>query len=206
MAFEELKAQLKELYLPPSDKFSSVTVPRLPFAMLDGAGDPQKGDYEAKLKWIFAAIQPIRRDGKKRMGKDFIEPPLETLWWADDINDLIEGNRDKFKWRLMIPMPRWIDQDQFEGAVKEASETLKSTPPEGLRLEWFEEGLVVQIMHIGPNEEVRPTLDQLYHEYLPQNGLEAHGHYHEIYLGDPRRIAPEKRKTGIRQPVRALMR
>lgn len=205
MAFEELKKLLKALYQPKADVFSQIEVPELPFAMLDGAGDPQKGDYEAKLKWIFAAIQPIRRDGKKRMGKDFIEPPLETLWWADDINDLIEGNRDKFKWRLMIPMPSWIDQDQFEGAVKEASETLKSTPPEGLRLEWFEEGLVVQIMHIGPNEEVRPTLDQLYHEYLPQNGLEAHGHYHEIYLGDPRRIVPEKRKTVIRQPVRALV-
>ncbi len=69
MAFEELKAQLKELYLPPSDAFSSVTVPRLPFAMLDGAGDPQTGDYEAKLKWMFGAIQPIRRDAKKTYGQ-----------------------------------------------------------------------------------------------------------------------------------------
>ncbi|MCZ4273838.1 GyrI-like domain-containing protein [Maritalea porphyrae] len=206
MAFEDLKLRLKELYQPPSDEFSQVLVPNLPFAMLDGAGDPTAGEYEAGLKWLFAAIQPIRKEAKIVMGKDFIEPPLETLWWADDMKDLIEGNRDRLKWRLMIPLPDWLEEDAFALSLKKVAEQRGQRPPKGMRMERFEEGLCVQIMHIGPNEEVRPTLDRLYHDYLPAQELEAHGHYHEIYLGDPKRTAPEKRKTIVRQPVRELVR
>ena len=204
MAYEEFKKLLKALYQPKAGVFTQIEVPEFPFAMLEGEGDPTDGRYEAGLKWMYAAIQPIRRNAKKKLGKDFLEPPFETLWWADDITDLVQGNRDKFKWRMMIHLPHWVDEEEFQAAVQETEEKLKSAAPDGLRLEKFEEGLVVQTMHVGPNDLVGPTLEKLYHEYLPANGLVADGHYHEIYLGDVKRIAPEKRKTVLRQPVRSI--
>lgn len=88
----------------------------------------------------------------------------------------------------------------FDQAVAQASERL-GDPPSSLRLERFAEGRSVQIMHVGPNSEATATLARLYHESLPQHDLVPSGHYHEIYLTDPNRVAPEKRKTVLRQPV-----
>jgi hypothetical protein len=100
------------------------------------------------------------------MGKSFVEPPLEALWWADDINDFIAGNRDKLKWRLMIVTADWVDEEMFDQAVAKTSERL-GEPPSGLRLERFAEGTSVQIMHVGPNSEEVATITRLHNEFLP---------------------------------------
>lgn len=100
----------------------------------------------------------------------------------------------------MIMQPEWITSEMFGTAVERAENKLGS-PPETLRLEDFEEGLSVQIMHTGPYADEAPTIARLHGEFLPQNGLVENGHHHEIYLGDPRRTAPERLKTVLRQSV-----
>jgi hypothetical protein len=192
---------LEELYLPSADDFVVVDVPDLQFAMLDGEGDPEGEAFAAAMRWLFSAIYPIKRVARDRMGRRFVEPPLEALWWADDMNDLIAGRRDKLKWRLMIVTADWVDQAMFDQAVAMTSGRL-GEPPDGLRLERFAEGTSVQIMHIGPNSEEAATIARLHHEFLPAHGLIAHGRHHEIYLTDPNRVAPERRRTVLRQPVR----
>ena len=194
------RRRLEELYLPPADDFVLVDVPDLQFVMVDGEGDPAGERFAQAMRWLFAVIYPIKRVAKERMGKSFVEPPLEGLWWADDMNDFIAGNRDKLKWRLMIVTADWVDQEMFDQAVAKASERL-GEPPSSLRLERFAEGMCVQIMHVGPNSEEPATLARLHHEFLPQHNLVPNGHHHEIYLTDPERVAPEKRKTVLRQPV-----
>jgi hypothetical protein len=96
------RRRLEELYLPPADEFVLVDVPDLQFVMIDGEGNLSGEAFAQASRWLFSVVFPIKRVAKERMGKSFVEPPLEGLWWADDMNDLIAGNRDKLKWRLMI--------------------------------------------------------------------------------------------------------
>jgi hypothetical protein len=195
---------LNELYLPPADEFVLVDVPDLQFVMIDGEDGPDSEAFAEAMRWLFAVVYPMKRVAKQRMGKSFVEPPLEGLWWADDMNDLIAGNRGRLKWRLMIVTADWVDQEMFDQTVAEASQRL-GEPPSSLRLERFVEGTSVQIMHVGPNSEEVATLARMHHEFLPEHDLVAHGLHHEIYLTDPNRVAPEKLKTVLRQPVKHVV-
>jgi hypothetical protein len=194
------RRRLEELYLPSADDFVLVDVPDLQFVMIDGEGDPGGDAFTRATRWLFAVIYPMKRVAKERMGKSFVEPPLEGLWWADDMNDFIAGNRDKLRWRLMIVTADWVDKEMFDQAVVNATERL-GEPPSSLRLERFAEGMSVQIMHVGPNSEEPATLVRLHNEFLPAHHLFPNGHHHEIYLTDPNRVAPEKLRTVLRQPV-----
>jgi hypothetical protein len=193
------RRRLEELYLPPAD-FVLVDVPDLQYVMIDGQGDPEAEPFRTAMRWIFAVIYPIKRIARERMGSRFVDAPLEALWWADDIEDLIVGNRAKLKWRLMIVTADWVDQAMLDEAVASASTRLGEVPA-GLRLERLAEGTSVQIMHIGPNGDEPATIARLHHEFLPEHGLVARGHHHEIYLTDPDRVAPKDRRTVLRQPV-----
>jgi hypothetical protein len=198
----DMKARLNELYLPPAKDFVLVDVPEMRYVMIDGHGAADPSALDQAVKWLFTAIYPIKRIARQRMGKDFVEPPLEGLWWADDIEDFICGNRDKLNWRMMIVYePDWLTAEMLDDAVATAKARL-GEPPGRLRLESLHEGLSAQIMHIGPPSAERETLARLHRKFLPAHSLIAHGHHHEIYLTDPNRVAPEKQKTVLRQPVR----
>src|SRR5262245_20710735 len=133
------RARLRELCLPTSEDFVSVDVPEMRFVMVDGEGSPDEEPYRHAVEWLFAAIYPLKRIAKERMGKDFVEPPLEGLWWADDVRDLVAGSRDRLKWRAMIVTADWVDEELFGQAVATAGERL-GQPPDTLRLERFDEG------------------------------------------------------------------
>jgi hypothetical protein len=198
----DMKARLKELYLPPAKDFVLVDVPEMRYVMIDGHGAADRSALDHAVKWLFAAIYPIKRIARERMGQDFVEPPLEGLWWVDDMKDFICGNRDKLNWRMMIVYePDWLTAEMLDDGVATAAARL-GEPPASLRLEACHEGLSAQIMHVGPNSEEGPTIARLHREFLPAHNLIPNGHHHEIYLNDPNRVAPEKRKTVLRQPVR----
>ena len=91
------------------------------------------------------------------MGKNFVEPPLEGLWWADDMADFVGGIKDKLKWRMMIPTADWVSEDMLAEAVAEAANKLGEAP-KSLRLDHLDEGRSVQIMHVGPYEKEAATL------------------------------------------------
>jgi len=195
------RAQLERLYLPSAADFSVVDVPPMDFFMIDGEGSLHVGLGEEALEWLFAAVHPIKRLARQRMGKDFVEPPLEGLWWGEDAEDFAPANRDRLRWTMMIPAPHWADDGMLRDAVEEASERLGEAPTT-LRLDRYDEGRSVQIMHVGHHDVSCATLERLHREFLPANDLVPDGPHHEIYLNDPRRTAPEKRKTVLRQPVR----
>ncbi|HEY7564818.1 MAG TPA: GyrI-like domain-containing protein [Acidimicrobiia bacterium] len=196
----EDRQKLEELYLPPADRFVTVDVPDLQFVMVDGEGDPSGEPFATSSRWLWTVAHPLKRIARERMGKNYAEAPLECLWWADDIGDFIAGRREKLKWRQMIVTADWVDEGMFEESLVPASERLGDAP-ETLRLERFDEGRCVQIMHIGHNRDEVATLRRLHNEYLPSQGLMPRGHHHEIYLTDPNRVAPEKWRTVLRQPV-----
>lgn len=198
----DLQARLKELYLPPADEFVWVDVPEMRYVMIDGHGAADRTALDQAVKWLFTAIHPIKKVARERMGKNFVEPPLEGLWWADDMQDFIHGNRDKLNWRMMIVFePDWLTKEMLDEGIVQAQLRL-GEPPGSLRLERYREGRCVQIMHVGPPALQVAKLTRLHGEFLPAHHVIPNGHHHEIYLTDPNRTAPEKVKTVLRQPVR----
>ncbi len=195
------RAKLLELYQPGTETFVIVDVPELPFAVIAGNGPPDL-DVGDAIKTLFTAIYPIRRRARELMGKHFVEPPPEILYWADDMHDLATGKKENWKWKVMVTLPVWIDEQAFSESLKGAQKHLGEIS-ETLTLEMFAEGRCAQIMHIGEHEKIPEILTMLYNDFLPKNGLEPNGPYHEIYLDDWSRIAPQKRKIILRQPVRS---
>lgn len=193
------RAMLRALYAPPQGLFSQVDVPELPFAIWDGEGEPGQSAVAAAVKGLYTAIYPIRREARERMGKSFVEPPVEILYWADDMRDLAAGRRDTWHWRAQITLPVWATAADLEEAAAEMRRELGNAPVP--RWDAVAEGRCVQYLHVGPVNDLPLILGKLYSQYLPQAGLEPSGPYHEIYLDDWSRVAPGKRKVILRQPI-----
>ena len=204
MNIEDFHKRLKELYLPPKNQFTVVDVPEINYIVIDGEGNPESETFKSSIKWIYSVVHFIKPLVKERMKKNFVEPPLECLFWADNEKDFVSGKKDKWKWRVMIVViPDWVPEQEFQEAVKKVEKKLGPVP-KTLRFQNLHEGKSIQIMHVGDYSKIRIVCDKLYNEYLLENNLKPNGYYHEIYLNDPNRIAPEKRKTVIRQPVMTL--
>lgn len=200
----DLKRELKDLYAPPKGKFVIIDVPAMQYLMVDGQGDPNVAPaYRDAVEWLYSVSYPLKFMSKKELGRDYAVMPLEGLWWADDMETFASRQKDKWSWTMMILQPDWIMPEMVGEAVKKAK-AKRGAPPDSLRLETLDEGLCVQTMHVGSYDEEGPVLAKLHGEFLPENGLKETGHHHEIYIGDPRKAAPEKLKTVLRQPVRRL--
>ena len=199
----DFKKTLKTLYAPSKKDFSLVDVPSMNFVMIDGAGPPGNQAYVDACEWLYPISYGLKFMSKIDLGRDYVVPPLEGLWWADSMSAYTEDRRDEWLWTLMIMQPEWITSKMFTRSLEKASKKL-GTPPETLRFEAFQEGQSAQIMHIGPYSKEGPILARLHDEYMPENRLTWNRKHHEIYLSDPRRAAPEKLKTVLRQPVRSV--
>ena len=197
----DIKKTLKSLYKPTAKNFVIVEVPQIQFVMIDGQGAPGGEEYASAIPWLYSTLYTIKFTAKKTIQKDFVVPPLEGLWWADDMDDYIDDNKENWKWRMMIATPDWVDDEMYSQAVEKSQKKLGDVPPT-LQLKNFEEGNCVQILHVGSYSDEAPTIAKMHHEFMPKHNLEYNGHHHEIYLNDPRRTAPEKLKTILRQPVR----
>jgi len=201
----DFKKQLQHLYAPPK-KFMLVEVPAMQFLMVDGHGDPNTARvYQDALEALYAVAYKQKFISKQVLAKDYVVPPLEGLWWAENM-DTFTQQRDKtqWDWTMMIMAPDWITNDIFQEAVAQVQKSKSLACLLQLRLETYHEGLSVQIMHLGSYDAEGPVLAQLHHEYIPTNKLVENGKHHEIYLSDPRRVVPEKLKTILRQPVAPL--
>lgn len=197
----DVKKALKPLYSPPVGEWVEVDVPRFRYVMVDGAGDPNVSDaYRRAVEWLYA-VSYAAKFAAKAQGRDYVVPPLEGLWWADDMQSFVDRRKGAWRWTMMIMAPDPLDRTIYDAAVVKASKKL-GAPPDTLRLEPFEEGLCLQTMHVGSYDDEGPALARLHGEVMPARGLAFAGRHHEIYLGDPRKVEPAKLKTILRQPVR----
>lgn len=206
MSKVDFKKELKHLYRPSAKDFQLVDVPPMNFLMIDGHGDPNTDQsYSDALEALYGVAYKLKFASKKERGRDYVVPPLEGLWWAGDM-DTFTVSRDKsaWDWTMMIMTPDWVSQPMFTEAVEVVGKSKDLPALEKIRLESYHEGLSVQILHIGSFDDEGPTIARLHQEYMPQNGLRENGKHHEIYLSDPRRVAPEKLRTILRQPVKRL--
>ncbi len=201
----DFKKTMKPLWQPPAKDFSIIDVPVMQFAMIDGKGDPNTAaEYRTAVEWLYGIAYTLKFMSKLDLKHDYTVPPLEGLWWAEDMAKFSADDKSNWLWTAMIMQPDWITTAMFDAAVEKVKAKREEQPPASLRLEPYNEGLSVQIMHIGPYSAEAPTIARLHGEFLPANELTENGHHHEIYLSDPRRAAPEKLKTVIRQPVKRV--
>jgi hypothetical protein len=206
-----LKKDLKAFYQPSAKKVEFVQVPRFDFLMIDGAIEPgmEPGNsplFEENMMALYGAAYTLKFTLKKRANDpvDYPVMALEGLWDARDGKFDIKV-KDNWDYTLMILVPDLITQVDFEEALVQMRKKKGDLPGYArLRLESFEEGPCVQTMHLGPYATELLTLERM-QAFMQENGYRdlvgSGGKHHEIYLGDPRKAAPEKLKTVLRHPV-----
>lgn len=198
----DFKKTMKALYDAPRGRFVQIDLPKLRYVMVDGRGNPNSApSYKTSIEWLFSTGYAMKFSAKREVDRDYVVPPLEGLWWADDPADFVARRKDAWQWTMMIMAPDFVGQDIYEAAVAKTHDKL-GVPPETLRLEPLTEGACLQTLHIGSCDDEGPILAQLHDELMPTQKLTFNGKHHEIYLSDPRRTPAAKLKTILRQPVR----
>ncbi len=208
MAFD-FKKEYKEFYLPP-ERPEIVTVPRASYIAVRGSGDPNApdGEYQRAIGVLYAVAYTLKMsyktDHRIEGFFEYVVPPLEGFWWQEGMSGMDYKNKAALQWISVIRLPDFVTKADFDWAVETASrkKKLDCSKAEFLTVE---EGLCVQIMHVGPFDD-EPRSVALMDAYLRENGYEndlsAERLHHEIYLSDARKAAPEKWRTVIRHPIR----
>ncbi len=199
----DFKKTMKEFYAPKSKEFVLVDVPEMSFLMIDGKGNPNSSkEYTIALETLYPVAYKAKFISKKTLEKDHVVPSLEGLWWAEDMSAFTENlDKSRWSWTMMIMQPEWITANIINDAKHQVANKCSSEALDKLRFERFKEGLSLQCLHIGSYDNEAPALAKLHGEIMPEQGYEFNGIHHEIYLSDPRRVAPEKLNTILRQPV-----
>ena len=208
MAFD-FKKEYKEYYLPPQ-KPEIVTVPKANYIAVRGKGDPNEegGAYKQAIGILYAVAYTLKMsyktDHRIKGFYDYVVPPLEGFWWQEGIEGVDYRDKSAFCWISVIRLPDFITRADFDWAVETASKK-KKIDCSGAEFLTIDEGLCVQIMHIGPYDD-EPASVALMDRFLDENGYEngfsAARLHHEIYLSDARKVAPENWKTVIRHPIK----
>ena len=208
MAFD-FKKEYKEFYMSKSVP-EIVTVPKANYIAVRGMGDPNQegGAYQSAVSILYAVAYTLKMSYKTDYRIEgffeYVVPPLEGFWWQKGVDGIDYGDKSTFHWISVIRLPEFVTKKDFDWAVEEAArkKKLNCSLAEFLTIE---EGLCVQIMHIGPFDN-EPSTVALMDQYIAENGyandMNENRLHHEIYLSDARKAAPEKWKTIIRHPIR----
>ncbi|MBW9121838.1 GyrI-like domain-containing protein [Microbacterium trichothecenolyticum] len=192
-------------YTAPRGSFEIVDVPPMRYLMIDGHGDPNTSDeYGEAVAAVFGVAYKLKFLSKGELDRDYVVMPLEGLWWSDDMATFTsERDKSRWSWTMMSLVPEWLD-DAHVNRARETASARGGSPAIGrLRLAELAEGRCVQTLHIGSYDDEAPVLAEMHERVIPAAGLRMRGLHHEIYLADPRRTAPEKLRTILRQPVEA---
>jgi hypothetical protein len=197
----DLKKELKAFYNPTAKDVTLIDVPRMNFIMIDGQGAPESPQFAQSIAALYPIAYGIKFDKKRTDGIDYGVMPLEGLFWAEDMAVFMPetADRNQWQWTLMIMQPDIVTRKDFENAVAVAKKKKDNPLIDKVRFENFTEGKAAQIMHIGPYSAEGPNIQKLHHK-ITEIGGKLSGKHHEIYLSDPRRAAPDKMKTVVRQP------
>lgn len=205
-----LAREWASLYSPSAKQVQVVDVPPLQFAMVDGQIEPGQAPesspvFQEALAALYGISYTLKFMSKQRPTDpiDYTVMPLEALWWTETgACDITKP--EGWRWRAMILQPAHITTEMFQAALSQLRKKKPGPALDLLRLETFHEGLSLQIMHIGPYAAEPATLEKM-RAYAQEHGYRYRGQHHEIYLGDPRRTAPKKLRTILRQPVESIV-
>lgn len=197
----DVKRELKACYAPKNREWALVEVPAQQFIAVSGKGDPNTAPEYARAVEALYAVAYTLKFTSKRAGRDFVVGPLEGLWWSPNPEVFTARAKDEWLWRMLISQPDWLTETDIKEATKVAQAKKNLPALDLVEPETLHEGRCAQVLHIGSYDDETPIMTTLHERYLPDNALTERDRHHEIYLGDPRRTAPEKLKTVLRQPV-----
>lgn len=191
-----------ESYKAKSGEYSIIDVPTLRYLMIDGESGPDSYEFKGAIQTLYPVAYKLKFASKRNFGKDYVVPPLEGLWWAEDMS-VFTANYDKSRWlwTAMILTPDWITDAMFQAALADVSAKANHEFLDKLRLEELNEGKCVQTLHIGSFDDEGPILKAMHEQFIPENGLTMHDKHHEIYFSDFRKTPADKLRTILRQPV-----
>jgi hypothetical protein len=196
----DLKKSLRPFYTASATKPAIVDIPPLNALMVDGIGDPSGTAFQEAVGSLYSVAYTLKFAFKKEHAVDYPVMALEGLWCAEDPAFFADGKRDEWRWTLFIVLPDIVKKKDVAGAVAAVKKKAKFPRFPEVRFEKFAEGKAAQILHVGPYAAEGPTIKKL-HRFVEEQGYRLRGRHHEIYLGDPRRSAPEKLRTIVRHPV-----
>jgi hypothetical protein len=198
----DFKRELKEFYRPSAKAFSIVDVPEMTFLMIDGHGNPNNSPrYQAAVQALYGIAYAVKFLLKQDDGSpDYVVPPLEGLWWTADMATFSLDNKDAWDWTMMVMQPPWVTTEVVETGRRRAAKKSASSALSEIRLAPYHEGLSIQILYTGPYDDEAQTIAKM-HAHAIERRYRLAGKHHEIYLSDPRRTAPAKLKTVLRQPI-----
>ncbi|MFK5632958.1 GyrI-like domain-containing protein [Ornithinimicrobium sp. LYQ103] len=186
-------------------EFRVVEVPDMRYLMVDGHGDPNSSPaFGEAIEALYPVAYKLKFASRSIVGRDYVVPPLEGLWWGDDMSVFtVARDKARWHWTLMLMVPPWIEHTMYVDAVGLAAAKNRPARLADVRLGPLSEGRCVQTLHVGSFDQEAEVLAQMHDEFIPGQGLQMVGKHHEIYLSDFRRVAPEKQRTILRQPVTA---
>ena len=205
----DYKKEYKEFY-QPKNKPSIIEIPAMTFLAVRGKGDPnqENGEYQTAIGLLYALAYTIKMSKKSDHHIDgyfdYVVPPLEGFWWQEGREGIDYENKSDFHWISLIRLPDFVTKADFDWAIEEATRKKKQ---DFSKVEFltYEEGLCVQCMHLGSYDEEPVTISAM-EAYAQAQGyvidINSSLFHHEIYLSDPRKTAPEKRKTVLRHPIK----
>ena len=202
----DLRKKLKPLYQPGAKTPVIVEVPRMRFLTIGGVGGIGEAEFRAAMQALFTLGYSVKFAAKSDLDLDYpVMAPEGVYWDADDpAGELPQGRPDKMAWKLMLMVPDEIKPEFIERVRADAMNRKPEVTRLGdVRVEEIDEGLSVQVMHVGPYADEPETVARLT-EFAEQKGYLLRGPHHEIYIGDPNRAAPDKLKTTLRYPVEAV--
>jgi hypothetical protein len=190
-------------YKAKRGEFKVLEVLPMQYLMIDGHGDPNTSEqFKDSVESLYPIAYKLKFMSKKELDKDYVVPPLEGLWYADDMSTFsVARDKSKWSWTLLLMTPDWVTKEMFERVIRMLAETKPPKLLSKVRLEKYDEGLCVQTLHIGSFDNEAPILDELHNQFIPNNGYKMTKKHHEIYFSDFRKVAPEKLKTILRQPI-----
>ena len=208
----DYKKTEKHLYLPKSP--AVLQVPEMVYFAVDGAGDPNTSPaYAGAMEILYGlsfTVKMSKMSGEEPEGYvDYVVPPLEGLWWTDDpgFDGKPPADKGDFRWTSLIRQPDFVNEEVFAWALERLAKKKPGLPLEKARFLRWEEGLCAHLLHIGPYDAEPASIDKLT-AFIEEQGCAPDfsnvRRHHEIYLGDPRRTAPERLKTVVRHPVRRV--
>ncbi len=210
MAFD-FKKEYKEFYMP-KNKPEIVNVPAANYIAVRGQGNPNEADgaYQKAIGILYSVAYTLKMSYKTdyKIGGfyEYVVPPLEGFWWQDGVDGVDYTDKDSFQWISVIRLPDFVTKKDFEWAVETATKK-KKTDCSAAEFLTIDEGLCVQIMHLGAFDD-EPATIAIMDKFLSDNGYADDFSntrlHHEIYMSDARKVAPEKWKTVIRHPIRRV--
>ena len=207
----DFKKEYKDLYLPPK-KPAIITVPPMNYLAVRGSGDPNEehSSYKQAIELLYGVAYTIKmsKKGDRHIDGyfDFVVPPLEGFWWQEHLHSVDYAHKENFQWISLIRLPNFVTPDDLTWAKASAGEK-KHRDFGSVEFLAYNEGLCVQCLHVGSYDSEPATVNAM-HEYATSQGYELDitdtRYHHEMYLNDAHKVAPEKLKTVVRHPIKAI--